>query len=187
MRVRWPPRSMPYCTLNFAASRSPFVLLPPPRAAIISSLTSPPSRKPLSRGRRTQLHRHGDETRRLCSPVSSPAVDIVRWCRFLTARPSASTVVGLEDELTAGACPAVFGLRHAGVLVGGRRCRSGLAACGGGRRARRGRRSGRRRRRGGSRRYGFAVRAEAATPTPRSSSADAWHWRRPVRSKAAPY
>jgi hypothetical protein len=25
MRVRWPPRGMPCCTLNFAASRSPCV------------------------------------------------------------------------------------------------------------------------------------------------------------------
>jgi len=83
MRVRWPPRGMPCCTLNFAASHSPCVPLPTPGAAIISSLTSPPCRKPLSRERRAQLHRHGDETRRPCSLVSSPAVDIVRWCRFL--------------------------------------------------------------------------------------------------------
>jgi hypothetical protein len=61
-------------------------------AAIISSLTSPPSREPLWRGRRAQLHRHGDETRRPCSLVSSPAVDIVRWCRFLTPQPSARTL-----------------------------------------------------------------------------------------------
>src|SRR5580693_7260810 len=54
-------------------------------AAIISSLTSPPSRKPLSRGRRAQLHRHGNETCRPCSLRSSPAVDIVRRCRFLTS------------------------------------------------------------------------------------------------------
>jgi hypothetical protein len=37
---------MPCCTLNFAASHSPCVPWPPPGAAIISSLTSPPSRNP---------------------------------------------------------------------------------------------------------------------------------------------
>jgi len=58
MRVRWPARAMPCCSLN-----------------------SQP--EPLSRGRRAQLHPHGDETRRPCPVVSSPAVDIVRWCRFL--------------------------------------------------------------------------------------------------------
>src|SRR5438876_12407925 len=46
MRVSWTPRGMPCCTLNLAASHSPCVPVPPPEAAIISSLTSPPSRKP---------------------------------------------------------------------------------------------------------------------------------------------
>jgi hypothetical protein len=49
MRVRWPPRSTPCCTPNFAASLSPCLHLPPPGEAVIGSLTAPPSRKPLSR------------------------------------------------------------------------------------------------------------------------------------------